>query len=270
MDNTHNKHFNKHTDKFYSRLEQIFAYESIIDFNEDELINQVRSLEQSSILDDTLIVIFDMRNLNALYISNNISNVWKSCDSDSLIGKAFFSTLNAAIIQEHNQFPLMSLDWFRRSKENVPISFVVDSSKGYQCGVRMKFEDDISTFLIRTRVIVFDQKNQPVIAVNYFNNINHLYKGDFFWGRYTYGKKDEYTAFHTSAATSKIEYQDIISPREKEILLMIADRKDSKEIAKELHISVNTVEKHRKNMIARSGAKDSTALVLLCKMCGVI
>jgi len=268
--NRDNTSSNGYTDLFYAQLNEIFSYKSITDFDLDELILRVRSLEQSTILDDTLIVIFDMRSLNAHYISKNASKVWNGYESDRLLGKGFFSVLNAAIIKEHSHFPLKSLNWFRSSKKDVPISAVVAASKGHQCGLKMKFEEDSCTFLIRTRVIIFDQKNQPIIGVNYINDITHLFKGDFFWGRYTYGQNEEYTKFYTSAETKKIEYKDIISPREKEILVMIANNQDSKQIAKELYISVNTVDKHRKNMLARSGAKDTTALIQLCKLCNVM
>ncbi|MBK9490181.1 MAG: response regulator transcription factor [Haliscomenobacter sp.] len=61
-----------------------------------------------------------------------------------------------------------------------------------------------------------------------------------------------------------------MSTREKEVLLLIAEDLDTKEIAQRLFISVNTVGNHRSNMIDRLGARDTTALVQLAKMTGMI
>jgi DNA-binding CsgD family transcriptional regulator len=37
-----------------------------------------------------------------------------------------------------------------------------------------------------------------------------------------------------------------------------------------LFISSHTVDNHRRNMIAKTGAKDTTALIQICKMVGII
>ena len=54
------------------------------------------------------------------------------------------------------------------------------------------------------------------------------------------------------------------------VLRLIAADFDTKEIAKTLFISANTVGNHRSNMIERLGARDTTALVQLAKMTGMI
>lgn len=62
----------------------------------------------------------------------------------------------------------------------------------------------------------------------------------------------------------------MLSAREKEILKLIAEDIDSKEIARQLFISTATVGNHRSNMIEKIGARDTTALVQLAKMAGII
>lgn len=52
-----------------------------------------------------------------------------------------------------------------------------------------------------------------------------------------------------------------LTPREKEILSLIADEMNTKEISKELFISINTVETHRKNLISKFHVKNSIGLV---------
>lgn len=52
-----------------------------------------------------------------------------------------------------------------------------------------------------------------------------------------------------------------LTRREKEILLLICQENTTKEIANKLYLSINTVESHRKNLLAKTGAKNSVGLV---------
>lgn len=52
-----------------------------------------------------------------------------------------------------------------------------------------------------------------------------------------------------------------ISPREMEVLTLIAMGKSSKEIAHEMHLAEHTVNNHRKNMLRKAGVSSSTGLL---------
>ena len=52
-----------------------------------------------------------------------------------------------------------------------------------------------------------------------------------------------------------------ISPREHEILYLIAFENSSKEIAKELYISEHTVITHRKNLLLKMEVKNTAGLI---------
>jgi DNA-binding NarL/FixJ family response regulator len=53
---------------------------------------------------------------------------------------------------------------------------------------------------------------------------------------------------------------DILTPRELQVLKLIAEANTSKEIAKELVISVKTVERHRQNILDKLGMNDRVEL----------
>ena len=53
---------------------------------------------------------------------------------------------------------------------------------------------------------------------------------------------------------------DILTPRELQVLKLIAEAYSSKEIAKELFISVKTVERHRQNILDKLGMSDRVEL----------
>ena len=52
-----------------------------------------------------------------------------------------------------------------------------------------------------------------------------------------------------------------LTRREKEILELIAQEYTTQEISDELHISLNTVETHRKNLLSKCGVRNSVGLV---------
>lgn len=54
----------------------------------------------------------------------------------------------------------------------------------------------------------------------------------------------------------------MITPKEKEILQLIADGLSSKQIAEKLNISFYTVQTHRKNMLAKMGVKNTPELIV--------
>ena len=54
---------------------------------------------------------------------------------------------------------------------------------------------------------------------------------------------------------------DIISPREKEVLNLIGEEYTIKEIAKSLYISHHTVISHRKNLLLKLEARNTAGLV---------
>lgn len=54
----------------------------------------------------------------------------------------------------------------------------------------------------------------------------------------------------------------MITPKEKEILQLIAEGLSSKQIAGKLQISLHTVQTHRKNMLAKAGARNTPELLM--------
>jgi DNA-binding NarL/FixJ family response regulator len=56
------------------------------------------------------------------------------------------------------------------------------------------------------------------------------------------------------------EHFDVLTPRELEVLKLIAEAYTSKEIATELFISVKTVERHRQNILDKLGMRDRVEL----------
>jgi DNA-binding NarL/FixJ family response regulator len=55
--------------------------------------------------------------------------------------------------------------------------------------------------------------------------------------------------------------EPVLTPREKNILHLIAEGNSTKEIAMQLFVSINTVETHRKNMLLKTGLRNVAHLI---------
>ena len=61
-----------------------------------------------------------------------------------------------------------------------------------------------------------------------------------------------------------------LTAREQEIARLVATGRPSKEIARELGLSVRTVEKHRSNLMAKIGVREVASLTRWCLQAGLL
>ncbi len=180
-------------------------------------------------------------------------------------------TILGLLNKEYRQFPYESVEWFTKELQLIPFEERVNM-KIHHSGMRFTRMDGlpICIFSQGMPIQVDDQRNFNY-TLNYVQNIHHLIKKDFryYWIRISYGENGEF--LHTFHSIDKVySTKDLLSIREKEILKLIAEDFDTKEIANQLFISTATVGNHRSNMIERLGARDTTALVQLAKMTEMI
>jgi DNA-binding CsgD family transcriptional regulator len=110
----------------------------------------------------------------------------------------------------------------------------------------------------------------PKFVIFCLNDVTHLVKGGVFWARLKVYQENRVQIHTFKFPPACFEVGDLLSKREQEVLTYLVNGCESKEIAKKLFISVFTVNNHRKNMMARLGARDTTALIQLCQMAGIL
>lgn len=97
--------------------------------------------------------------------------------------------------------------------------------------------------------VLFHCLGNQMLAINYFNDITEKEKIE------VYLKK----------STSNVDYSKnraaLISPREKEVLKLVADGFSSKQIADRLFISSHTAISHRKNLLEKFKVKNTAQLI---------
>lgn len=272
MKHDHKAFTDHHTAELnYNKLTPLLQQTSEKCLTSDEvkvLIEEAKTFEKVNNDDTEIIGLFNLKDFTISYLSKNASLKFDCPVKEGKLfnEKALFYVLD----KSHTEFPQRAFEWMQSFTNNFSAkAATLENSVNYFCGVKLLSKNgEIRSYFIRQHIRTYSQSGRPCTCVCFLTDITHLFKADFYWSRMVRGKHKEITAFKVS--DSNKENKDIITPREKQILQLISSKKESKEISKILNISLNTVDSHRKKMIKRSGAKDTTALIQLCKMARLI
>lgn len=246
--------------------EKMFQGDNIGDT--DDFVREAQVLLQSVKGTDVVIGIFDHRTYTPL-AGVGADEFWGPLPGNSPTER--MRSILELLEKEYHAFPVDSVKWFAAMLNEIPPEMRVNM-KIHHCGICYRRRDGKRLRLFSQGVpFHYDAGRNFSFTFNYVQNIAHLFKKDFtyYWIRLSCGPNREYVR---TLHSENMEYsqRDLLSAREKEILALIAEDLDTKEIAQRLFISPNTVGNHRSNMIERLGARDTTALVQLAKMAGMI
>lgn len=122
---------------------------------------------------------------------------------------------------------------------------------------------------VQTHILEVNSVHAPTYLFVIYQDLTYLMKDDFYWLRFSHIDKTEKVMVYHDGYKEVLK-DDIISTREKEILKLMIDGKSTNQIADSLFISRTTVNNHRQNMLNRMGAKDTTGLITLSKLCQLI
>ncbi len=239
-----------------------------------QLIGKAESAASLTDKNNIIVSLFHYDDFSVSFLSENAKeafNCFPLADE-----KALF----LGLVDEQLNFPQEAFNWLSEFTNGFK-SIEAEKNKAYiyYCGLKLKSkEGSPRTFFVRQQILTQNDEGLPISCISYLIDVSHLLKSknaedDFYWCRMVRGKHKEVKCFRSSKAGTPFKkggtFRDLLSARELEILKMIKHHKESKEIASKLNISINTVDRHRKNMIARTRAKDTTALIQLCKMAGM-
>jgi len=224
----------------------------------------IRSFRQMSFYENDIIGLIDHKRHRPICLSDNFEEItgisrekvfkWKSRYMLQLLDKAHFSYAYRALTEGMKFFYTIP------KEERL-------TCKRFTCG--MKFKDakgNTRRGFIKTKALVVDANQDLDVSIFFIKDVSHLVKGEGYWMRHTAPSKT--TCFVKQKG--KQRFDDLLTNREIEIVELLAQHKTSSEIADQLFLSRATVEKHRKNMIKRTGAANATALVHLCKLAEVV
>lgn len=228
------------------------------DFDEQKLKDELLVLSKTiGIQEGLVIACFDYRNLNLAFFTGNVEKISgypeamfrnKGMETSFTMihpddrpelfrfQKIVFDTFHSLSIPERHTFEFSyTTRWVHRTTgENIWVT-----SK-----VRPYVIDKEGNFIMDLHIII--QLPNPPKTKNYDWNYSYT--------------KDNGTKIFVSKNSPDDKIVNL-TPKEREIVNLILDGKESKEIAEMLNISFNTVATHRKNILRKLGAKNIGEMV---------
>jgi DNA-binding CsgD family transcriptional regulator len=225
------------------------------------------SLEALSRNTNTVIAIVNLRTYNRVFLSKNVlDNFEANSETNPLLGilqYIKFMTL------DHAFFPVTAGRYYVKFLNSTPYEEKINQKIVFVGPKINNRFGKVSRLFVQTANLDEDEKRNPINLMNSIQDITHLMKDNFWWMRFSYGESPQKVKYYHSEI-GKATDADILSDREKDILRLIYEGIDSPEIADRLNISIATVHTHRRNMLNRTGMKDTTALVQIAFSMGMI
>ena len=206
------------------------------------------------------------------YITENVQEILGFSKEEYLSqgSKLLFSCID----DSHSDFPLTTSRCMQVVFKNLASNKVSNKESNILatcCGLKFNHaKKGTIKLLIQQYFIEPDNNKSPLRVISTIQDVSHFMKGDSYCFRIIYGDKHQHIYVYHSNENKVSTQNDILSNREMEILQLIAQGKDTDNIADTLFISRNTVNNHRQNMIDKLNAKDTTALVELARICHII
>jgi DNA-binding CsgD family transcriptional regulator len=251
----------------YKRLWLEYAKNQPLEDNFDKSIIEKSPIGILSRSSQIVVSVFQNKTQKAEYISPNVKEMFGYDEThDSLLGMMMWMKL---MVWEHVLYPVYAFRVHQKFMKDIPQNEKTNV-KMFYCGLKLKNRwGKILRLFVQTTPLETDEEGEAVRTLSLCHDIAPYLKNNDWWIRYSYGENPTKVKYHHSAGNKSFDH-DILSEREIEILKLIADGYESKEIADKLFISVATVNTHRRNMIERMGVIDTTALMHLARLCEMI
>ncbi len=121
-----------------------------------------------------------------------------------------------------------------------------------------------------TTPMFFDEEGKPIVGLAHYSVLEAHERLPIQATAKILNANDEYeTLFYQTYGGQKLLVHDI-SHRERDILRLISFGLTNDEISEKLNISAHTVKTHRKNVMTKTGSKNTTQLIAMCIRQGVI
>ncbi len=234
----------------------------------EKYLQELGYFSLSSTLPSAVYQILDMRTLTYKFVAN--TEVALGIHPDVFLEKGVPMVLDMMVPKMQNVTAIPELLKFMYQSIKEAPREVRESFVAYGYGLQY-YRPSKKPFhsMVQLIGLEFDDEGLPTLCFLIDQDIEHLVKRlDNYLGRVSFKNSSFVTTF--SSAEMQLKKQDVFSDREIEVLKMLLKGCGSKEIAEKLFISSNTVDNHRKNMIRKLDARDTTALVQLTKLLGIL
>ncbi len=202
------------------------------------------------------IYIFDCSTLRFHYLSRNVDKVI-GYNYQFLIKKGT-GFLDEIVHHDDIQFVHDSLRKSWRFVISKPDATRKAYSISFDCRLK-KSDGQYVRILQQNKVINLDRKGNVLYILGICTDITHWNKDN--QTSLTIVGPEEEQNFRCISPNNEVSYREKLSTRQKQILQLLSEGYCSREISEELHISQNTVNVHRRNMLERLNLHNTNSLI---------
>lgn len=143
-------------------------------------------------------------------------------------------------------------------------------SNAFSCYVNWKInakDGQQKRAIFRIFSLQLNEKGLPMLGMYLIYDIAPFMKEDIWWYRSQAGN-DTFQHYHSEG--KKLIQKDLLTKREKLILMQLARGKSSKELGADLHLSSHTIDNHRRRLFAKTGAVNTSSLIHIARISGLL
>ncbi|MCU0404422.1 MAG: helix-turn-helix transcriptional regulator [Chitinophagaceae bacterium] len=212
-----------------------------------------------------LTVVFSFTDLSILHINDAAAAFFGATTEE--IKQEGASSIIACFDEEQLKFAMHAAEI---SARDVALGKVKNVLETYTCYVNWIINNrkgKRNRALFRIFPIELNENGLPLTGMYLIYDIMPFLKDGLWWYRSFLGR-GKCLQYHSEE--KKWIAKDLLSEREKMILSLIAEGYSSKELGDKLNISSHTIYNHRRRMLAKTGAVDTSALIHVAKLSGIL
>ncbi len=234
-----------------------------------ELLSNASHLESMAQGDSSFFMIFNTLKFEVIYLGSNFEACCGYTEEEVTENriKFFFKKLHYSQLG----FFIKLYNLIHYIKNKIPSDAKKEFSTFTACGLNFQHKSgQWRKILMRVYPLELLENGAISLQLVHVQDVTNLTKSNDYWMYSAFGNNPRYMISYLSAGLGRQTLGAMFTEREMEVLRMVAEGQQTSEIAKQLFLSPFTVEKHRKNMISRLGARDTVALAELCKKAGIL
>lgn len=229
--------------------------------------NQIVLLNKFSFLANSMVFIYTPGQDKYLYISPNVENILgHSVQQWQQSGLRFFiELLHTQELDLLVNMLASTVDYYLKQLTEMPnaeIKLSLEMRLRCVCGAYLKFVQNTQPYQI-------DKEGNVLSWLCHFQEITHLTK-DHQVSYYITEAGRVSKIYRANLKSRQTERIAPFTPREIEVLMCLAQGKNTRQIAEKLNVAQKTIESHRKKLIQKTGAKDATSMVAFYQLLGLL
>ncbi|TZF82309.1 hypothetical protein FW774_16630 [Pedobacter sp. BS3] len=227
------------------------------------LQQQMALLEEMAVMNSRVFSVFDIKKIKYLFYTKNL---FKFLGVENPHGDERWESNYMTRLEDIKLF-----ENYARVRQQIRTMLSYEERLGQiavVCGAFLKMTDNkLKRTLFQSKPVLFDADGNADINFDALSDIQFLMTDQpGYWIRVATGDR----VFHWHSMDGRLKEKDLLSSREKELLLLWYGGHSIPQIAILQQVSIQTVKNQFNAMRKRFFARDTTALLQLCMMTGVL